>query len=50
VPPYSLLAFHGDFEMRDLPPTSLKEARAALDAAHDEGLEEVHVGNIHILS
>ncbi len=49
VPSWSLLAFHPDFEMRDLPPTSMAEARQALAIASDAGLEEAHVGNVHLL-
>ena len=50
VPPWSLLAFHPDFEMRDVPPTGLDQVRAALSVASDAGLDDVHVGNVHILS
>jgi pyruvate formate lyase activating enzyme len=50
VPPWSLLAFHPDFEMRDVPPTSLDLVREVLAVASDAGLDEVHVGNVHILN
>jgi len=47
--PYSLLAFHPDYLMTDLPFTSKAEADAALAAARGAGLRNVHVGNVHIL-
>ena len=47
--PYSLLAFHPDFCMRDLPTTSRHEAKEAARAATDAGLERVNVGNVHLL-
>ncbi len=49
MPPLSLLAFHPDYEMGDLPPTSRAEASAARRTALDAGLKEVHIGNAHIL-
>ena len=48
--PYSLLAFHPDFLFFDLPRTSRGHALEAVGAAKSAGLEEVRVGNIHILS
>jgi len=48
--PYRLLAFHPDFYMPDLPPTSRRLALACLEAARSAGLERVSVGNIHVLS
>jgi pyruvate formate lyase activating enzyme len=47
--PYSLLAFHPDYEMTDLSPTSRKQARQCLDAAKHAGLSRVKVGNMHLL-
>jgi pyruvate formate lyase activating enzyme len=47
--PYSLLAFGPGFYMHDLPYTSKKDAYACLDAAHEAGLVNVRIGNIHIL-
>lgn len=47
--PYSLLAFHPDFLMSDLPPTSRAQAQACLKAARNAGLRRVRVGNIHLL-
>ncbi|HID09898.1 MAG TPA: radical SAM protein [Candidatus Latescibacteria bacterium] len=48
--PYSLLAFHPDFFLYDLPTTSRGHALEAVGVAHSAGLEEVRVGNIHLLS
>ncbi len=47
--PYSLLIFHGDFTMRDLPPTPLEQAIRCYKAAKEAGLKSVHVGNLHLL-
>jgi pyruvate formate lyase activating enzyme len=47
--PYSLLAFHPSFYFSDLPTTSKKEAEDARKTALDEGLKNVHLGNIHLL-
>jgi len=47
--PYSLLAFHPDYLMTDLPVTSLKDAEEARAAARSSGLQNVHLGNIHVL-
>jgi pyruvate formate lyase activating enzyme len=47
--PYSLLAFHPDYKMTDLAPTSRKQARQCLDAAKKAGLSRVKVGNMHLL-
>ena len=46
--PYSLLAFHPDYHMADLPYTSLGQAIEGYNAARRR-LERVHVGNLHIL-
>jgi pyruvate formate lyase activating enzyme len=48
--PYSLLAFHADFLMRDLPTTSWEQMRRCLEAAQEAGLKTIHIGNRHILS
>jgi len=48
--PYSLLAFHPDFFLSDLPRTSRGHALEAMGAAQSAGLEEVRVGNVHLLS
>lgn len=47
--PYALLAFHPDFEMSDLPPTSRRQAEECLKAAEAAGLRRVRLGNIHLL-
>ena len=47
--PYSLLIFHGDFAMRDLPPTPLEQAIRCYKAAKAAGLKRVHIGNLHLL-
>lgn len=47
--PYSLLAFHPDYLMMDLPRTSLAEANEAYSAAKRAGLKNVNIGNIHLL-
>jgi pyruvate formate lyase activating enzyme len=47
--PYSLLAFHPDYEMTDLAPTSRRQANMCLDAAKQAGLSRVKVGNTHLL-
>jgi len=47
--PYTLLAFHPDFLMADLPTTSLQQARECLDAALGAGLQRVRLGNTHLL-
>jgi len=47
--PYALLAFHPQFAMSDLPPTSRHHARVCLEAAWAQGLSNVRVGNIHLL-
>jgi pyruvate formate lyase activating enzyme len=48
--PYSLLGFHPDFEMDDMPITSRKEANECEKAALEAGLENVRIGNIHLLA
>ena len=48
--PYSLLAFHPDYRMSDLPPTSKRHAWEAVKAAREEGLTRVHIGNAWLLS
>jgi len=47
--PYSLLGFHPDFLMGDLPCTSERHAREAEETARAEGLERVRIGNRFIL-
>jgi len=47
--PYTLLAFHPEFYMDDLPSTSYRHAMDCLNAAKDEGLNRVRVANEHLL-
>ncbi len=47
--PYALLAFHPQFVMRDLPPTSRRHAHECLEEAKAQGLRNVRIGNIHVL-
>ena len=47
--PYSLLAFHPDFVMTDLPVTSKQQAMECLESARAAGLSRVRLGNIHLL-
>ncbi|MBA7506606.1 hypothetical protein ES706_05298 [subsurface metagenome] len=47
--PYALLAFHPQFMMRDLPPTSRRHAEECLAEAKAQGLKRVRLGNIHLL-
>jgi len=47
--PYSLLAFHPQHAMRDLPVTSRRQAEECREAALEAGLSRVNIGNIHLL-
>ena len=47
--PYSLLAFHPAYSMRDLPTTSRAQAVRCFEAAKEAGLDRVKVGNVHLL-
>jgi len=47
--PYALLAFHPQFMMNDLPPTSIRHAEECLAEAKAQGLKNVRLGNIHLL-
>lgn len=46
--PYSLLAFHPDFLMNDLPTTPRDHVDRCLDAAQRAGLRSINVGNPHL--
>ena len=48
--PYSLLAFHPQFYMSDLPMTSRVLADQCCQAARDAGLNNVRIGNLHLLT
>ncbi len=47
--PYSLLAFHPQFMLKDLPPTPRVLAEKCYKAARRAGLRQIHLGNIHLL-
>ncbi len=47
--PCALLAFHPQFLMKDLPPTSKRHAEECLAAAKAQGLKRVRIGNVHLL-
>jgi len=47
--PYSLLAFHPHFYLNDLPVTSRSHALRCQAAAQKAGLQNVHIGNVHLL-
>jgi pyruvate formate lyase activating enzyme len=47
--PYSLLAFHPQFYMSDLPLTPKHIAERCLNAVREAGLSNVRIGNIHLL-
>lgn len=46
--PYSVLGFHPDFLMSDLPTTSRRHAKASEKVAQDAGLRRVRIGNAHL--
>lgn len=47
--PYVLLAFHPQFMMNDLPPTSKRHAQESLEVARAQGLKNIRLGNTHLL-
>jgi len=47
--PYRLLAFHPDYLMNDLPPTSKNHMLKCLEAAKRQGLENISIGNPWLL-
>jgi pyruvate formate lyase activating enzyme len=47
--PTRFLAFHPDYMLDDLPPTSLRHAATAVKIARENGLVEVSVGNVWLL-
>lgn len=47
--PYSLLAFHPQFYMKDLPLVSRKSAMECFQAAREAGLKRVRLANEHLL-
>ncbi|MCD6562823.1 MAG: radical SAM protein [Thermoproteales archaeon] len=48
--PFSLLAFHPDYVLYDLPPTSVNHAELAIKIAKEEGLRNINIGNKWVLS
>ena len=48
--PYSLLAFHPTFYMKDLPFTSMEQAQECYHAAKRAGLKKVNIGNYWLLT
>ena len=48
--PYSLLAFHPQFHMSDLPVTPKVLADQCCQAAKTAGLNNVRIGNLHLLA
>ena len=47
--PYSLLAFYPHFYLWDLPTTSRAHALRCKEVAERQGLQQVHIGNVHLL-
>jgi pyruvate formate lyase activating enzyme len=47
--PYTLLAFHPQFYLSDLPVTSRDLALDCAQIAQDEGLTNIKIGNMHLL-
>ena len=47
--PYSLLAFHPQFYMSDLPLTPKRLAERCIQVAREAGLRNVRIGNVHLL-
>lgn len=48
--PYSLLAYYPHFHMSDLTLTPRSLSKRCLEVAHEEGLRNVRIGNIHLLA
>jgi pyruvate formate lyase activating enzyme len=48
--PYALLAFYPNFYIHDLPTTNWEHANKAQAAALEAGLQNVRIGNRHLLS
>jgi len=47
--PWSFLGFYPHFFFSDLPRTSWQQAEMALNIAKTHGLENTHIGNVHLL-
>ena len=48
--PWSFLAFYPTFYLDDLPTTSARHVKLALEIAKSHGIKNLHVGNKHLLS
>ena len=48
--PYSMLAFYPHFYMSDIPFTKKTFAESCLEVAQKEGLKNVRLGNVHLLT
>ncbi|NPB08861.1 MAG: radical SAM protein [Thermodesulfobacteria bacterium] len=48
--PWSFLGFYPNFYLDDLPTTSSRHAKMALEIARSHGLRNLHLGNRHLLS
>ena len=48
--PYTLLAFYPAYLFPDLPVTSAEHAQKGEDVCKEEGLTNINIGNIHLLS
>jgi len=47
--PYSLLVFHPDYLMDDLPPTSRRHVNECVEVAKKAGLKNIHIGNVWLI-
>jgi pyruvate formate lyase activating enzyme len=47
--PWSFLGFYPHFYCADMPRTSRAQADMAVSIARDHGIENTHVGNVHLL-
>jgi len=47
--PWSFLGFYPHFYFADMPRTSHRQANMALTIAKEHGIENTHVGNVHLL-
>lgn len=47
--PWSFLGFYPHFQFKDMPCTSREQAEMALSIAQHHGIENTHLGNVHLL-
>ncbi len=47
--PFTLLAYHPDYLLNDLPPTSISHAKLAIKIAKEEGLRNINLENKWVL-